>query len=289
MNEPTGNMLDNEHTAAPATDFPLDTEQFILDGTDMSLDWLQDVFCTTDQSSTGISFPWSGETNSLHAQSGTTPPEPPTCQNPKGPCIGLATRLLRALRANSPSCLMGHHDRTAFSPRPVDKILSTTREASRAASDIVRCPCHESLQLQLLVTVICTEVVGCYRRCIEVYSQSSDTDMQSGNRQLEEQGSVLKRRFTIGDHQMESHLETRLIGQVLWSRLQEVHAIMDGIARNTRLSSPMTDDTYSAQLGSVHVKDSFLKTQLIDAERELAKLQENETHSDVRGFLGTGP
>jgi hypothetical protein len=278
MNGPTGTMLETEHAAAPATNLPLDNhgnEQFVFDGTHMSYEWLHDIFCTPDQSSTGAAHQWSGETRSVDADSGTTPSEPRTCQNTQGPCIGLATRHLRTIRANSPFCLMGNRNHIARSPRPVDAILSMAQEASRAMSDIVRCSCHESLQLQLLVTVICTEVVGCYRRCIGIYSRPGDTDLQSGSHHVEEQPSVLKRRFSIGDHQMESHLEARLIGQVLCSRLQEVEFIMDNIARSSRSSAPTMDETYSVLLGSVHTRrNSFLRTELGDAKRELATLFE---------------
>lgn len=241
----------------------------------MSYEWLHDIFCTPDQSSIGAAHQWSGETSSVDADSGTTPSEPRTCQNKQGPCIGLASRHLRTIRANSPSCLMGNHNHIARSPRPVDANLSMAQEASRAMSDIVRCSCHESLQLQLLVTVLCTEVVGCYRRCIGIYSRPGDTDLQSGNHHVEEQPPVLKRRFSIGDYQMESHLEARLIGQVLCSRLQEVEFIMDNIARSSRSSAPTMDETYSVLLGSVHTRrNSFLRTQLGDAKQELATLFE---------------
>jgi hypothetical protein len=144
--------------------------------------------------------------------------------------------------------------------------------------DLLRCPCHDSPQLQFLVTIICAETISWYRRCISTYSRHRETNMESGIHIREEDASLLRRPLFIGDHRLEGHMETMLISQVLCSRLQEVEDVMGDIARNTEQSAATmgVDDTRScsALLGAVHIRiNYFLNNQLSAARRELANLQ----------------
>lgn len=141
----------------------------------------------------------------------------------------------------------------------VDAVLSTTQEASRILRGIVQCRCHESPQLQLLVTVICSEAISWYRRIIATYDNRQDEN--------ERPVPLQRRPFRVGEHRVEGGIEAMLMGQVVSSRLRELERVVGDVAWKTAPE----DGSSEMLLDRVHTRrNGFLHDQLNAARRELA-------------------
>ncbi|KAK1955994.1 hypothetical protein LY78DRAFT_674701 [Colletotrichum sublineola] len=143
-------------------------------------------------------------------------------------CIKVAINVLMSMRSNSPSCLMGTHDCSSLQlpDAAVDSVLSAAQEALYAVRRLLGCPCHANPQWQLLLAVICAEIITSYRRVINTYDRHRHTPstvhLGRGDDTLSEQGqhpentSLLKRTpILIGNYHIEGSIETILIGHVL--------------------------------------------------------------------------
>ncbi|UKZ56941.1 hypothetical protein TrVGV298_010788 [Trichoderma virens] len=171
--------------------------------------------------------------------------------------------------------------------RAVDTVLSDNYEALQAIRGLLRCPCYyTSPQLQLLVTTLCAEAIAWYWRIIDTYSHYRSTNMDSGNL-VAERVELSRRSFFIGDQCLESHLEAKLIGQVISSRLQELEDLIGDISWNTEQSAAITSETKNHPMYSaVHIRmDAFLNTQLAAVRRELLNLQDDSRgcHKETAG------
>ncbi|RFU80153.1 hypothetical protein TARUN_2068 [Trichoderma arundinaceum] len=290
-------FLDIESFVSSVTDHlgSPDLDPFNFGSEDMSPKWLTDIFTITHKSSANVIPRLAGESKSMPLEARSISTEARTCQNPQGLCISLATGLLKSMHASSPSCLlgMGSQDRQTHLSRAVDAVLSTNYEALRVMHGLLGCPCYESPQLQLLVTIICSETIAWYWRIIDTYSRHRNTNTESGIIPTE-RVETLRRSFFIGDQCLESHLEAMLISQVVSSRLQELEDLIADIAWNTEQSAATNGEPRSHPMHSaVHSRmDSFLKTQLASVKCELLNLQEgcrrqNEATTSSRYVRGS--
>jgi hypothetical protein len=241
-----------------------------------SLEWLERIpFSTEDNDKSAYAtapIPFS------------TGPHMQLCQNPQGSCITMATSFLKSIHVYSSSCVMGiKSDRQPQQQIncTVDDVLSTTQEASRVLRGLVQCRCHDSPQLQLLVTVICSEAIFWYRRIIATYSSGhgNATNMDSARdslREENEQAPLQRRPFCIGKHQFEGHTEAMLVGQVVSNRLQELERIIGDVAWKTspwsqRITGVGEDGGTEMLPERVHTRSNgFLIDQLNAARSELA-------------------
>ncbi|KAL6856711.1 hypothetical protein J3F83DRAFT_751567 [Trichoderma novae-zelandiae] len=276
-------LLDVESFVASVADLltPPDLDAFNFEGKDLSPKWLNDVFSITPKSTTELIPPSTAESSDVPRQSRATSSDIQNCRSPQGPCLSLATGLLKSMHSCSPSCLLGlgmssQHEQAPLS-RAVDTVLSTNYEALRAIRGFLRCPCYASPQLQLLVTVLCAEAIAWYWRIIDTYSSRCGGTTLDGGVRLAERVEMSRRSFFIGDQCLESRLEASLIGQVVASRLQELDDLIGDISWNTEQSAatasePRGHPMYSA----VHIRmDAFLNTQLAAVRRELLKLRDD--------------
>ncbi|KAL6883094.1 hypothetical protein HDV57DRAFT_495406 [Trichoderma longibrachiatum] len=265
---------------------PPDLNAFNFESKDLSPKWLNDVFSITPRSTTEFVPPSTAEIsdNLSPPQPKATSSEIHKCRNPQGLCLSLATGLLKSMHSCSPSCLLGLGMGSSQQGEPplsraVDNVLSTNYEALRAVRGFLRCPCYESPQLQLLVTVMCAEAIAWYWRIIDTYSsRCGNSSSMDSSVQLAERVEMSRRSFFIGDQCLESRLEASLIGQVVASRLQELEDLIGDISWNMEQSAAkITDEArghpaYSA----VHIRmDAFLNTQLAAVRRELLKLRDD--------------
>ncbi|KAL7814027.1 hypothetical protein V8C26DRAFT_404044 [Trichoderma gracile] len=284
---PTGasmdEFLDVESFVTSVADLltPPDLNAFNFESKDLSPKWLNDVFSITPRSTTELVPPSTAEISDNPPQPRATCSEVSKCRNPQGLCLGLATGLLKSMHSCSPSCLLGlgmdsQHGEPPLS-RAVDNVLSTNYEALRAIRGFLRCPCYASPQLQLLVTVMCTEAIAWYWRIIDTYSSRCGSTSMGSSVQLAERVEMSRRSFFIGDQCLESRLEASLIGQVVASRLQELEDLVGDISWNTEQSAAATSEPRGHPMYSaVHIRmDAFLNTQLTAVRRELLKLRDD--------------
>lgn len=207
--------------------------------------------------------------------------EPAKCKNTAQAtsCIKIATNALTSMRSNSPSCLMGTHDRSSL-PLPdaaVDSVLSAVQQASCAVRRVLGCPCRANPQLQLLLAVICAEIVASYRRVINTYGhhRRSTVDQGRGCDSLRDQAqqpestSLLKRTpILIGNHHLEDSIESKLMGQVLDQKLQALEGLMGEVLQFVGQSEEMR--------GVKNGIESFLGVQLSKVKCGLAGLERDE-------------
>ncbi|KAK4069327.1 hypothetical protein Trihar35433_5906 [Trichoderma harzianum] len=280
-------LMDVESFVASVGDLlsPPDFNTFDFESKSLSPKWLDDVFSITPPSSSDFIPPPNGENKSLSLETKASSAEPQHCQNQQGLCISLATGLLKSMHSNSPSCLLGvgSHDGKPQVSRAVDIVLSANYEALRSMRGLLRCPCYyTSPQLQLLVTIVCAEAIAWYWRIIDTYSHYRSTNMDSGILPTE-RVEMSRRSFFIGGQCLESHLEAKLISQVVSSRLQELEDLIGDISWNTEQSAAITSEPKNHPMYSaVHLRmDAFLNTQLAAVRRELFNLQyESQSHNE---------
>lgn len=279
------------------TDEPLGLES--LDEI-MSEEWLLDPIPFSTQDDNGLpAYPTTAATSSSTTGSAHLQQQP--CQNPQGSCLIVATGFLQSIHATSPSCVMGLNSTGRSQPQQlvegsscaVDAVLSTTQEASRILHGLVQCRCHESPQLQLLVTVICSEAISWNRRIIATYDNrgtshrgraSSNMDLGEGDIGLQDENERLvplqRRPFRVGEHHVEGGIEAMLMGQVVSSRLRELERVVGDVAWKTRPE----DGSSEMLLDRVHTRrNGFLHDQLNAARRELASSITMSATDDNRG------
>ncbi|RYP75948.1 hypothetical protein DL769_003714 [Monosporascus sp. CRB-8-3] len=273
-------FLDAESSVASLTDLTdllgsHDFDPFIFENKDMSPEWLNDIFSTPERLPANSVPQLTRENKRIPVEDAATSSELESCQNPQGLCISLATGLLKSMHSGSQSCLLGEGSQHGQpQSAAVDAVLSAGQRALLTMRGLLKCPCYESPQLQLLVTVICAEIIAWYRRIIDTYRPHRNTNTDSGVL-LTDRVEALRRSFFIGDHCLEGHLETTLICQVLSSRLQELEEFIGDTAWNTGRFAGLNGEPRSCPiLSAVHVRmDTFLNTQLSSVRRELLNLQ----------------
>ncbi|KAL7940103.1 hypothetical protein V8C42DRAFT_338549 [Trichoderma barbatum] len=281
-----GHLMDVESFVSSVGDLlsPPDLNTFDFESKEISPKWLDDVFSMTPQSSADLVASSTRESKSMPTEPKATSEQGQSCQNSQGLCISLATGLLKSMHSSSPSCLLGigNHDGQPQMSRAVDTVLSTNHEALRATRGFLRCPCYyTSPQLQLLVTIVCAEAIVWYWRIIDTYSHCRSTNADSSIL-LTEKVEMSRRSFFIGDQCLESHLEAKLIGQVVSSRLQELEDLIGDISWNTEQSAAITSESRGHPMYSaVHMRmDAFLNSQLAAVRRELLNLQyDSQNHN----------
>lgn len=272
-------------------DMDLDLSQELQNGT--SFVWQDDTWATVAYAIPEGNLP---PTTALVPDSFTGTISPATCEAPSqgSSCTTVATGLFTSIIESSPSCLMKSHGNStsATTQASVDSVLSTTQTALRAIRGLRHCSCLTAPHLQLLLTVVCAEVITSYRRIIRVYTLSdpdvacpvSGSVAESGQRAKET--FVLRRApLLLGDHPIEGNTERVLIGQILKSRLQELAGFMGEMLHSPGLTTGPgagndTKSSFSSLLSAVYGKrDSFLHDQLSAAVREVAQLQLGDTHN----------
>jgi hypothetical protein len=249
----------------------------------MSPGWLDDILSGKDGFSVDFTRDLTWDNISLSpARSGASSQSQShsSCQNPQGPCIGLAAGLLRSIHVSSPSCLlnMGSQSQESQPSRSVDAVLSTNQGAMRVMRGCLRCPCHTKPQLQILANVICAEIITWYRRVVDAYSRYRSANVDASGILPTDRVDILRQSFSIGEHSVGGQLETTLICQLLSTRLQELEDLIGEIAWNVGQPAASNSDSSrsSPMLGEGDIKmDSLLYTQLSAVKRELSSLQQD--------------
>jgi len=293
LNNTSRAFMNSEGPGASAADFlaaSFDLESFDYEGRDLPPEWLNDIFSDPHGLLTDLDPRITAPSKTISDEPDATSVEPQTCQNPQGLCVSLATGLLKSMHPSSPSCLLdtGDADAQPQLPVAVDNILTANQRALQSLRGFLGCPCYANPQLQLLITAICAETITWYWRIVHTYSRHSTTNVDS-RLLLSDRVETRRRSFSVGDHSLESHLETTLIGQVLSSRLQELDDFIEQLSWNAEQSGALKDESRAcpmAMLCGVHTRlNSFLNGQLSAVRRGLLSLLDN-TATEGAGITG---
>ncbi|KAL8795403.1 MAG: hypothetical protein Q9195_002144 [Heterodermia aff. obscurata] len=165
------------------------------------------------------------------------------CPNDVEGCMTPALRLLQALHTPSATCLSASdkgREPKSIQARATGAVLSTIREAVQVISDILKCPCSSSSQLQLVVVVLCGRITAWYRATIRyddksLHSPSSVVKIDALHEELAEQ--VLHQPITIGEYAFNGEIERSVRAQVVLRELQRLRVVAEGISKRVERTS----------------------------------------------------
>ena len=189
------------------------------------------------------------------------------CSDDRRTCMISALNILQALHIPPPACLWACDE--TFPPRPrqprmIDTVLSTNRDVVRAISEMLKCICSLSSQVQLVLTTICGKLMAWYRAMIrndcDDYSNSPPrvrsivSNNMNDNDQTER---VLHQPITVGEYSFDVALESKIRAQVVFSELQHLEGLVGKLSRRSQeakfgnLGSASATSSGSATSGSM--------------------------------------
>ena len=165
------------------------------------------------------------------------------CPNDIEGCMSSALRLLQALHTPPPMCLSASdegREPKCIETRTTGAVLSTIREAVQVISDILKCPCSSSSQLQLVIVVLCGRLTAWYRATMRYDDKSfhnpfGGVKTDAHHEDLAEH--VLHQPITIGEYAFKGEIERSVRAQVVLSELQRLRAVAEGISKRVERTS----------------------------------------------------
>lgn len=153
------------------------------------------------------------------------------CSKHKSSCMVSALKILRTLHTAPSTCSSAGTESPELGssqPRTTGCVLSANREVIRLVSNMLKCSCFASIQLQLILTVICSKLIVWYRAMIpNTYAYLDDS-----NTSLEENAErVLHQLITVGEYAVDNRLEPRIRAEIVLGELQHVEALIKNLAR----------------------------------------------------------
>ena len=153
------------------------------------------------------------------------------CSRYRRSCMVSALKILQTLHIAPSACSSAGVESpnlNSSQPRTTGSVLSANREVIRLVSNMLKCTCFASLQLQLILTVICGKLTVWYRAMIPNTYGYLDDSIPS----LEDNAErVLHQPITVGEYAIDNTLEQRIRAEVIFSELQHVEALIKDLAR----------------------------------------------------------
>ncbi|KAI4162078.1 MAG: hypothetical protein LQ342_004248 [Letrouitia transgressa] len=151
-------------------------------------------------------------------------------------CTALALNSLRALHSPRQTCLCSSNSElVARQPRMTDSVLSINKNAIDAIGRILRCTCSSHAQTQILLTLICTQLIVWYRAIVAVdHSDSTDPTVSSASPSGFEASKthsdrieqVFYQPITIGEYYCHSKVDRKIRAHLVSSELQRLARLM---------------------------------------------------------------
>ena len=167
-----------------------------------------------------------------------------SCSHDIRTCMISALKILQALHIPPPACLSTCDENSMPSPRQprmIDSVLSTNRDAVRLVSDMLKCTCSLSSQVQLVLTIICGKLIAWYRAITQSDYDRCDNSsvLQSfvnNNMIYEAQPErVLHQPITVGEFSFDVDLESKIRAQVVFSELHYLETLVATLSRLRRI------------------------------------------------------
>ena len=189
------------------------------------------------------------------------------CTNSYQSCLSSSLEILHSLHIPPTGCLSSVDEISTSAnkrePRKTDTVLAMNRTAVRRLSEISRCFCVSSSQLQLVLVICCDKLIAWYRavlrsspdHCQDQQLMDSEAKPSSA---LSGPECVLYQRFAMGNCSFDTDLESRIFAQVMTFELQQLEAVIQGL--DTRLR-----DESVRGLESSHDKQRQRRASTIDA------------------------
>ncbi|KAL8927860.1 MAG: hypothetical protein Q9172_001160 [Xanthocarpia lactea] len=164
------------------------------------------------------------------------------CTNTYQSCLSSSLEILRSLHIPPTGCLSSVDEISTSAnerePRKTDTVLATNRTAVRRLSEISRCSCVSSSQLQLVLFICCDKLIVWYRAVLrsspDHYQDQQMLDSEAKpSSALSGPERVLYQRFAMGNCSFDTGLESSIFAQVISFELQQLENVIQGL--DTRL------------------------------------------------------
>ncbi|KAI4231018.1 MAG: hypothetical protein L6R40_007856 [Gallowayella cf. fulva] len=153
-----------------------------------------------------------------------------TCRNSPKDCISSALEMLQTLHVPATACLCSSNEVNSAAekrqPRQTDSVLSTNRTAVRRLSDMLRCACIGSSQLQLVLVIIFNKLMAWYRAVLQSFPDRCQGPREDAAMQVDDlDEQVLYQPFTVGKCSIDAELESKICAQVICSELRQLDSL----------------------------------------------------------------
>ncbi|KAL8860988.1 MAG: hypothetical protein Q9178_002501 [Gyalolechia marmorata] len=166
------------------------------------------------------------------------------CTNSYQSCLSSSLEILHSLHIPPTGCLSSVDEISTSAnnrePRKTDTVLATNRTAVRRLSEISRCSCVSSSQLQLVLVIICDKLIAWYRAVLRS-SPDHNQDQQMLDFEAKPSSAlsgperVLYQRFAMGNCSFDTGLESCIFAQVISFELQQLENLIQDL--DTRLQN----------------------------------------------------
>ncbi|MCJ1366943.1 hypothetical protein MMC16_006074 [Acarospora aff. strigata] len=172
-----------------------------------------------------------------------------SCSDNTRTCMISALNILQALHIPPSACLCACDEPSTPSPRQprmLDSVLSTNRDVVRLVSNMLKCTCSLSSQVQLVLTIICGKLMAWYRAMIRDDHGGCDdnnnnnhlspivrSSVVNNNNMINDEDHterVLHQPITVGDYSFDGALESKIRAQVVSSELQHLEALVEKLS-----------------------------------------------------------
>ncbi|KAL8685306.1 MAG: hypothetical protein Q9224_005868 [Gallowayella concinna] len=154
-----------------------------------------------------------------------------TCTSISQNCLSSALEMLQTLHVPPTICLSTANEVELSTekrhPRPTDSVLATNRTAVRRLSEILRCSCISSSQLQLVLVITCDKLLAWYRAVLHSFpGRCQDASSNAGTDENDASERVLYQGFAVGECSFGADLESKICAQVIASELQQLETLV---------------------------------------------------------------
>jgi hypothetical protein len=189
----------------------------------------------------GDRFPIFGSPLRSHPLSVKHPQKPmgsASCSESTRTCMSSALKILQTLHIPPRTCLWARNKISIPSsrqPRMIDSVLATNKDIVRLVSDMLKCTCSSSSQMQLILTIICGKVMAWYRAMIRNDNQAGDYPVVPSNidRNTNDEDQIeriLHQPITVGCYSFGGTLENKIRTQVVFSELQHLETLVETLS-----------------------------------------------------------
>lgn len=217
-------------------------------------------------------------------------------------CMKSALKILRALHIPPRTCLWASYKTSipcSRQPRLIDAVLSTNKDIVKSVSNMLKCTCSLSSQLQLILTIICGKVLAWYRAIIRNDNAPNDSSMLPPSTSSKSTSDddfierILHQPITLGRYSFDGTLESKIRAQVVFSELQYLETMIETLSGRIQTAnfSTIVSGVFDGDENSMKVEErgraetirrclsSFLREQL-----QAAKDEPNMAKGDERGL-----
>jgi len=153
-------------------------------------------------------------------------------------CMKSALEILQALHIPPRTCLWVCEKTSRPSlrqPRLIDAVLSTNKDIVNSVSNMLKCTCSLSSQLQLILTIICGKVIAWYRAIIRNDHSPGDLSMLSSTASKSTNDDdyierILHQPITVGRYSFDGTLESKIRTQVVYNELQHLETMIETLS-----------------------------------------------------------